>query len=78
MSFTVRMVWRESKDHSSDCHPSVTNITKITSKFTHTVKYQDFLSTIRPVPHNEELPVPKPPENLTFSDVNSNSDEDHG
>ena len=41
-------------------------------------KYQDLLSIIRPVPHSEELSVPKHPENLTFSDDNSNSDEDHG
>jgi hypothetical protein len=42
------------------------------------VKYQYLLSTIRSVLHSEELTVPKPPENLTFRDVNSNSDEDHG
>jgi hypothetical protein len=29
-------------------------------------------------PHGEELPVLKPPENLTFSDGNSDSDEDYG
>jgi hypothetical protein len=78
MPFTVPIVWREPKDHSSDCQSSVTKITGIASKFTHTVKYQYLLSTIRPVPHNEEVPLPKPPENLNFSDVNSNSDEDHG
>jgi hypothetical protein len=72
------MVWWEPKDHSSDCHSSVTKITGIASKFTHTVKYQDLQSTIRPVLHSEALPVPEPPENLTFSDVSSNSDEDHG
>jgi len=42
-----------------------------------TVKYPDLPSAITPVPHSEELPVPKPPENLTFSDDNSDSD-DHG
>jgi hypothetical protein len=29
-----------------------------------------------PVPHSGELPVPKSPENLTFNDDNSDSDED--
>jgi hypothetical protein len=33
---------------------------------------------MRPVPHNEELPLPMPSENLTFSDDNSDPDEDHG
>jgi hypothetical protein len=31
---------------------------------------------MRPVPHSEKLPVPKPPENLTFSDDNSDDNED--
>jgi hypothetical protein len=30
------------------------------------VKYPDLPSAMRPVPHSEELPVPKPPENLDF------------
>jgi hypothetical protein len=42
------------------------------------VKYQDLLSEIRPVAHSEEVPVLKHPENLNFSNINSNSDEDHG
>jgi hypothetical protein len=33
---------------------------------------------MRSATHSEELPVPKPPENLTFSDDNSDSDEDYG
>jgi len=32
---------------------------------------------MRPVPHREELPVPNPPENLTYSNYNSDYDEDH-
>jgi len=42
-----------------------------------TVKYPDLPSAMTSVPHSEELPVPKPPENLTFGDDNSDSD-DHG
>jgi len=33
---------------------------------------------MRPVPHSKELPVTKPPVNPTFSDENSDSDEDQG
>jgi hypothetical protein len=43
-------VWREPKDHSSDCYISLTNITEITSKSKHTVKYPDFPSAVRFVP----------------------------
>jgi hypothetical protein len=42
------------------------------------VKYPDFPSAMRPAQHSEELPVPKPPENLTFSDDISDSDKVHG
>jgi hypothetical protein len=42
------------------------------------VKYPDFPSAMRPVQHSEELPVPKPPENLTVSNDNSDSDQNHG
>ena len=42
------------------------------------MKYPDLLSAVTPVPHSGELPVPKPPENLTFSGDNSDSDKDHG
>jgi hypothetical protein len=66
----------EGTERPSDCYFCLANITGITSKYT--VKYPDFPSAMRPVPHSEELPVPKPLENLTFSDNNSYSDEVHG
>jgi len=78
MLFTIPMVWSERKDHSSDCYFCLTNITGITSKTEHTVKYPILEPAMRPIPHSEQLPVPKPPENPTFSDDNSDSDEDRG
>jgi hypothetical protein len=33
---------------------------------------------MKPVPHTEQLLVPKPMENLAFSNDNSDSDTDHG
>jgi len=52
------------------------NVTGITSTSKHTVNYPDLPSAMRPVPHSEELPVPKPLEILTFNDDNSDSDKD--
>jgi hypothetical protein len=46
----------------------LTNIKGITSKSNHTLQYPDLLSTVRPVTHNEEWSITKPPENLTFDD----------
>lgn len=33
---------------------------------------------MRLAPHRGELPVPNPPENLTFSNYNSDYDQNHG
>ena len=63
MLFAVLIVWKETKDHSSNCYFCLTNIMGITSKPEHTVKYPDLPSAMRPVFYREELPVPKPPEN---------------
>jgi len=61
------MVWSERKNNSSDCYFCLTNITGIISKTKHTVKYPDMEPAMRPIPHSEELPVPKPPENPTLA-----------
>jgi hypothetical protein len=58
----------EPKEHSSDCYFCLTNITEITSKSKHTVKYPNVPSAMRPVPHNEALPIPKPPANVIVDD----------
>ena len=53
-------------------------MTGITFKTKQTVKYPNLLLAMSPVPHSEELHAPKPPQNLTSSHDNSDSDEDHG
>jgi hypothetical protein len=63
----------EPRGHSTDCYLCFTVIIGSTSKS----KHRDLASAMRPVPHSEELPVPKPPENLTSSDDNSDSDQDY-
>jgi hypothetical protein len=75
MLFAVPMVWREPKDHSSDCYFCLTNITGITSKSKYIVKYPNVPSAMRPVPHNEALPIPKPPANVIVDDEDSATDE---
>ncbi|UYV83317.1 hypothetical protein LAZ67_23000493 [Cordylochernes scorpioides] len=73
MPFAVPMIWREPEDHSSDCYFCLTKTTGITSKSRHTVEYPDLPSAMRPVPHSDILPVP--PENVIFSDDDSDRRE---
>ena len=69
MPFAVPMVWREPKDHTSDCYFCLTNVSGITSKTNKSIIYPNIPSAIRPVPHSKELPVPVPPKNWSLDDL---------
>lgn len=63
MPFAVPMIWRESKDHVTDCYfclvpPLQQGISK---KKKWTLTYPTLPSATRPIPHGEGLPVPEPP-----------------
>jgi len=60
MPFAVPMVWREGKDHVTDCYFCMTNLQGINRKNKHCVQYPGIPSAIRPVPHGPSLPVPRP------------------
>lgn len=75
MPFAVPMVWREPKDHSTDCYFCIVKINGITSKNKNLVKYPNIPSAIRPVLHSSELDIPAPPQ--TWS-LNSDSEEHVG
>jgi hypothetical protein len=62
MQFAVPMVWREPKDHISDCCFWLTDVSRHTSKDKRSIKYPNLPSAMRPVPHSEELLVPERPE----------------
>jgi hypothetical protein len=75
MPFADPMVWREPKDHSTDCYFCITKIKGIQSKFKKSVKYPNIPSAIRPIPHSKQLPVPVPVPPTTWS---LDSDDDTG
>jgi len=77
MPFAIPMVWRQSTDYDSDCYFCLTSISGVTTKSKRAVQYPNLPSAMRPVPYSAELPVPKPPTNMTLSDSES-SDEDAG
>ena len=77
LPFAIAKVWRETTGHVSECYFCLTGITGVTAKSKHTVQYPNLPSAMRPVPHSAELPVPKPPTNMTLNESES-SDEDVG
>jgi len=77
MPFAIPMGWTEPTDIVSDCYFCLTSITGVTANSKHTVQYTNLTSAMRPVPQSVELPVPKPPTNMTLSDSESN-DKDVG
>ncbi|XP_076064989.1 uncharacterized protein LOC143039025 [Oratosquilla oratoria] len=72
--FGVPMVWREPKDHSTDCYFCLTDIKGRNRKGKKSIVYPDLQSAIRPVLHSSDIPVPQPPSELP-SDDTSNSDD---
>ena len=52
------MVWREPKDHYSDCYFCGIKTKGINRKNRTSLTYPSLDSAIRPVPHIEELPIP--------------------
>lgn len=62
MPFAVPMVWREPANHHDDCYFCLVNTCGFTSKTKHKIVYPNLPSALRPVPHDESLPVPVPPE----------------
>ncbi|GBM20775.1 hypothetical protein AVEN_30025-1 [Araneus ventricosus] len=68
MPFALPMVWREPKNHSTDCYFCLTDISGLTSHSRHTVVYPNLPSAIRPVTHSSELSIPKPTETWSLDD----------
>ena len=57
MPFAIPTIWREPKDHFTDCYFCTTKISGITAKIRHAVKYPKTPSVIRSVAHSTELPI---------------------
>jgi len=56
MPFAIPMIWREQRDHSTDCYFCLTDTKGLNAKKRYAVKYPNLLSAIRPVAHSVELP----------------------
>lgn len=69
LKFGIPMVWREPRDHASDCYFCAINTTGINRKNRHSLQYPDLPSARRPVAHCEEIPVP------AFTELPDSDDE---
>jgi len=65
MPYAIPMAWREPRDHDSDCYFCMTKITGCSTKNKHKIQYPDIPSAIRPVLHDETMPIPVLPVNWT-------------
>ncbi|XP_051552787.1 uncharacterized protein LOC127440312 [Myxocyprinus asiaticus] len=63
MKFAIPRIWQEPTDHSSNCYFCMVDPSKRrTGKNAPAITYPDLPSSIAPVPHCYELPIPTPPE----------------
>ena len=60
MPFAIPMIWREPKDHLTNCYFSKVNVIWHLTKNSHKSLYSKSNSAMRPVPHTESLPIPLP------------------
>ena len=62
MKFAIPRIWREPTDHSSNCYFCLVDPSKRrTGKSAPPIMYPDIPSSIAPVSHCPEIPVPNPP-----------------
>ena len=58
LPFGIPMVWREPRDHSSDCYFCIVKTSGYNKRNKCKIEYPSLPSAIRPVPHSAEIPVP--------------------
>nr|XP_047125236.1 uncharacterized protein LOC124807409 [Hydra vulgaris] len=70
LKFGVPMVWREQKNHDSDCYFCLVNVKGINRFKKRKFEYPDLESARRPVPHSDDVPISvfTTPPDLTVSD----------
>ena len=71
--FYVPMVWREQKDHLTDCYFCTTKISGFSKKSKSEIKYPNCVSAIKPVPHSAEYAVSTPPSIVSTFDSETES-----
>jgi hypothetical protein len=77
MPFSIPRIWQEPKNHHDDCYFCVTDVSKIGRQVDRkSITYPDIPSSIAPVPHSPNLPVPHPPSSSNVLLVSDSENED--
>ena len=77
MPFAVPRIWREPTNHHDDCYFCLVDVSKYkSSKGRKDILYPNIPSSISPVPHCEESPIPVPPEGQKEESSNSEDSSD--
>jgi hypothetical protein len=63
VSFAISMTWQEPKNHVGDCYFRCLIVTGFSGKNKLKTVCHNVNSTITPIPHDDNLRVPQPPEN---------------
>ena len=58
LKFGIPMVWREPRNHVSDCYFCAIDVTEINRKNRNVLKYPDLESARHSVAHSDKCPVP--------------------
>ena len=75
MPFGIPMIWREQKDHVTDCYFCLTKTTGYSTKNKHLITYPNLPSAIRPQPHDDAIPVPTRPTDSHACDSSDDTDD---
>jgi hypothetical protein len=63
LPFNISMMWLEPKNQVDDWYFFFISVTGFSAKNKHKIVYPNLNSEMRPISHDDNLPVPEPPEN---------------
>ena len=75
LSFSIPVIWREPKDHVTDCYFCLTKTEGFNAKNKSKIIYPNLPSAIRPVAHCDEIPIPIYKESNPDEEITDKSDK---
>lgn len=69
MPFAVPTIWKKPRNHRNDCYFCLTNVVGFSAKNKHKINYANCTSVMKPVPHDDNFPVPTTPKQIAIETV---------